>query len=417
MARKVGVWVIGACGSVSTCMIAGVEAIKAGLVSRSGLVTDLAELAALPLAGLEDLVFAGYDIRSTDLLAAAREVHGFTGLLPDGMIERIRPALAEISSRISYGCSVNCGEAIARYKSDGLQEEETPVARIVEKIQADLRGFRDRHGLADVILVNLASTEPYLSAPEQWRELRDFRGLIANDRREQLCPSAIYAFAALDAGFPYVNFTPSAGSSIPALAQLAEERRVPHYGKDGKTGETLVKTTLAPMFLARNLRILSWTGHNILGNRDGEVLDNPANREAKIRDKDETLRQLVRGQDVFSQVRIDYVPSLGDWKTAWDFIHFQGFLDAKMIMQFLWQGCDSALAAPLVIDLVRMTEYAHRNGEAGALRHLACFFKSPFQVADHDFRNQFDMLVRYAEERTRAEAAATAVAATAMPRP
>lgn len=403
MSRKTGVWLIGACGSVSTCVVAGVEAIKAGLVSRTGLVTDLAEFAALPLAGLEDLVFGGYDIRSTDLAAAAREVNAGTGILPERLQEAIRPALNEVSRRISNGCSINCGEAIGKLRADGPVESPQSVTAVIAKVQSDLRAFQQAHGLADVVMVNLASTEPYLAPPAEWRTLASLRALIAADRRDLLTPSVIYAYAAIDAGFPYINFTPSPGSSVPALGELALERRVPHYGKDGKTGETLVKTTLAPMFVMRNLRILSWAGHNILGNRDGEVLAHPQNREAKIRDKDETLRKLVRDPDVFSQVRIDYVPSLGDWKTAWDFIHFQGFLDTRMIMQFIWQGCDSALAAPLVIDMIRLAEYAHRRGEFGAMKHLASFFKCPLDEDDHDFHRQFERLVRYAEECVRAD--------------
>ncbi len=409
MQRKIGVWIIGACGSVSTCVMAGVEAIKAGIVGRAGLVTDLREIAALPLVGLEDLVFGGYDIRSTDLVAAAREVNAATGILPDPLVDRIRGALEETSKRISYGCSVNCGEAIERYRSDGRREAQTPVSEIIRRVQADLREFRAAQGLADVIVVNLASTEPFMAPPPGWATLEAFETLIADDRRDLLCPSVIYAYAALEAGFPYVNFTPSPGSTIPALQDLARRRGLPHAGKDGKTGETLVKTTLAPMFLARNLKILSWVGHNILGNRDGEVLDNPRNREAKIRDKDDALRKMVDDPQVFSQVRIDYVPSLGDWKTAWDFIHFQGFLDTRMIMQFVWQGCDSALAAPLVLDLVRLTELSHRRGESGPLRHLACFFKSPLGVEEQDFRRQFDLLRAWTEE--------VRTTATCAPRP
>ncbi len=205
----------------------------------------------------------------------------------------------------------------------------------------------------------------------------------------------LYAYAAIDAGFPFVNFTSCIGSSLPALDELARRKGVPHCGRDGKTGETLLKTTLAPMFLARNLRVLAWEGHNILGNRDGQVLNTPANRDAKVKDKDAALREILRDDKVHSRVRIDYVPSLGDWKTAWDFVHFEGFLGAKMSLQFIWQGCDSALAAPLVIDLVRLAEFGHRAGEKGAMRHAACFFKAPVGVEEHDFHRQMDLLIEW----------------------
>jgi myo-inositol-1-phosphate synthase len=205
----------------------------------------------------------------------------------------------------------------------------------------------------------------------------------------------LYAYAAIDAGYPYVNFTPSLGASTPALQELATERFCPIAGQDGKTGETLLKSVLAPMFLARNLKVLSWFGQNLIGNRDGMVLREPANKSAKLASKDQVISGVL-GYQPQAQVGIEYVPSLDDWKTAWDFIHFQGFLGVKMSMQFTWQGCDSILAAPLVIDLARLALLAQRRAEAGIMRHLACFFKSPLGVEEHDFFKQFEALVAYA---------------------
>ena len=140
-----------------------------------------------------------------------------------------------------------------------------------------------------------------------------------------------------------------------------------------------MKTVLAPMFAARNLHILSWVGHNIFGNRDGLVLDDPANKASKIRTKDQVVSSIV-GYKPQTHVSIEYIESLDDWKTAWNHIHFQGFLGTKMILQFIWQGCDSLLAAPLLLDIVRLTALAQRRGETGVLKHLACFFKSPMGV-------------------------------------
>ena len=154
---------------------------------------------------------------------------------------------------------------------------------------------------------------------------------------------------------------------------------MPHAGQDLKTGETLVKSVLAPMFARRNLRVLSWVGHNILGNRDGQVLNDPDNKASKVKSKDALLAELL-GYKPQSLVSIEYVESLDDWKTAWDHIHFEGFLGTKMMLQFTWQGCDSLLAAPLVIDLVRLAALAQRRGESGVMPHLACFFKSPVGV-------------------------------------
>ena len=167
-----------------------------------------------------------------------------------------------------------------------------------------------------------------------------------------------------------------------------------HGGKDGKTGETLLKSVLAPMFALRNWRILSWVGHNIFGNRDGLVLDDPNNKASKIKTKDQVISSIV-GYKPQTHVSIEYIESLDDWKTAWDHVHFRGFLGTKMTMQFTWQGCDSILAAPLVLDLARLALLAQRRDEFGIMRHLACFFKSPMGVEEHDFFKQFAMLGEY----------------------
>ena len=153
------------------------------------------------------------------------------------------------------------------------------------------------------------------------------------------------------------------------------------------------------MFAARNLEVLSWVGHNIFGNLDGQVLDDPANKAAKIKSKDQLLRQIL-GYKPQTLVSIEYIRSLGDWKTAWDHIHFRGFLGTPMILQFTWQGCDSLLAAPLVLDLVRFAELSHRRGEVGVLGHLGSFFKSPLGVAEQRFSRQFSLLCEWAERQT-----------------
>jgi myo-inositol-1-phosphate synthase len=213
---------------------------------------------------------------------------------------------------------------------------------------------------------------------------------------QKLPASSLYAIAALDLGMAYINFTPSLGSAPPAIQELAELRRTCHAGQDGKTGETLLKSVLAPMFAARNLEVLSWVGHNIFGNLDGQVLDDPANKAAKIKSKDELLRRILN-YDPQTLVSIEYIRSLGDWKTAWDHIHFRGFLGTPMTLQFTWQGCDSLLAAPLVLDLVRFVELSRRRGEVGVLSHLGSFFKQPLGLAEHDFSRQFSLLCNWAE--------------------
>jgi myo-inositol-1-phosphate synthase len=248
-------------------------------------------------------------------------------------------------------------------------------------------------------VVNVASTEPTSDVsklPGRWDELER---LMASGSSNVLPASSLYAIAALDLGMPYINFTPSLGASPAAIQQLAIERGTCHAGQDGKTGETLMKSVLAPMFAARNLEVLSWVGHNIFGNLDGLVLDDPANKAAKIKGKDQLVSNIL-GYDPQTLVSIEYIRSLGDWKTAWDHIHFRGFLGTPMTLQFTWQGCDSLLAAPLVLDLVRFVELSRRRGEVGLLSFLGSFFKQPLGLAEHDFSRQFSLLCHWAERHT-----------------
>lgn len=394
--RRVGVWIVGALGSVSALVAAGLEAMKAGLAGPTGLVTTAPDFDGTDLVDPASLVIGGHEVRGGDFASSAEEFSRANGVLTREVLDAARPGLLAASADLRPGISLNCGDAIRKLAPLPSDLERHPLAEIVAGIQKDIREFKKRRRLDDVIVVNLASAEPVAALPREFSYLESLTALVAQDRRDLFPASVLYAYAAIDAGFPYVNFTSSAGSSLASLEELAVRRGVPHAGRDGKTGETLVKTVLAPMFVARRLKVLSWEGHNLLGNRDGQVLDAPANNLAKVKDKEAALREILGDAEVHSRVRIDYVPSLGDWKTAWDFIHFEGFLGARMSLQFTWQGCDSALAAPLVIDLARLADLAHRAGEKGAMRHTACFFKAPIGGGSHDFHRQMDDLSEYA---------------------
>ena len=275
---------------------------------------------------------------------------------------------------------------------------ETPRAAIA-RVRADIEAFARTTGVGHVVVVNLASTEPPAARPipPGWAELEP---LLDDPAACPLPASSLYALAAIEAGASYVNFTPSTGATPEAIRQFARDHKTAHAGCDGKTGETLLKSVLAPMFAARNLDVMSWVGHNIFGNMDGKVLDDPRNKAAKVKSKDHLLAAIL-GYPPQTHVSIEYIQSLGDWKTAWDHVHFRGFLGTPMTFQFIWQGCDSILAAPLVIDLVRLVERAHRAGECGVLEWLACFFKSPLGVTEQEFSVQFAALEAWA--RTHAD--------------
>lgn len=417
MTRKIGVWIAGARGNVGTCAVAGAAAVARGLLPPTGLVTETRELRELDLVPLGDLVFGGHEIREGSLRRTAEEFGERNGLLTPALRLAVADDLDRADEEIRPGLLLCPTDEVRAMASDELVATGF-AAELVARVQADLRAFRDRHDLDDVVVVNLISTEPAAGDCPALASLDAFREALAADACHGVPSSVLYAYAALDAGFPFIDFTPAIACSVAPVREVARLRGVPFMGRDGKTGETLVKTVLAPMFLARHFRVLSWEGANMLGNRDGAVLQGSGALASKVRDKDEALRRILGDDATHTSVRIDYVPSLEDWKQAYDFIHFEGFLGARMQMHFLWQGCDSALAAPLVLDLVRLADLAHRRGEVGTLPHLACFFKSPVDVDVQDFAAQMALLHRYVDT-VHAERAACAadVARTRRPTP
>lgn len=390
--RCTGVFFIGASGYIATAAAAGAIALKKGLCDRSGMVTGLPEFSGLELIEPEEMVFGGWDVRQCSPLESAA-AYFKSSLLPAELLGLIEGELADVAAEVRRGVVTNCGRAIESLAArDG---HETPLQAQVERLRGDLRDFKARNSLDCVVVVNLASTEPPLSRCPSHETPEAFEKCIEEDRRNEVRASALYSWAAVLEGCPYLNFTPSNAALLPAIVKLAERAGVPVMGDDGKTGETLVKSALIPMFLYRNLEVLSWEGFNMLGNMDGRVLDDPENRESKIITKDAILSKVL-GYAPHSKVHIHYVPSLDDQKTAWNFIHFKGFLGTKMSLQFVWQGYDSVLAAPLVLDLVRLSELSMRRGEGGLMKHLASFFKAPQGVDEHRFYEQAAMLFSYA---------------------
>ena len=392
MSSKTGLWLVGCQGGVSTTVAVGVSALRNNAMPNSGLVTAKPEFAGLDFVDWDNVVIGGHEIRDISSVDAARDLVETSRAIPMHLFEVSKSDLQQIDANTRPGVVINAGSTIQSLASDKRCIACANVSEAIATLQRDWEEFKTSHGLDQIIVINLASTEPPLAAevPDSWEAVS-----ATFDQADcGLGPSSIYAVAALDAGLPFVNFTPSVGSDLPALRELAELRKVCHMGRDGKTGETFLKSILAPGFAARNLEILSWVGHNIFGNMDGVVLDDPENKETKVQSKDKLLGQIL-GYDPQTHVSIEYIKSLGDWKTAWDHIHFQGFMGTPMIMQFTWQGCDSILAAPLVLDLFRFTELAARNGAVGELTSLASFFKSPQGTEENDFSRQYQMLVEW----------------------
>lgn len=390
---------VGACGGVGCTVALGLAALRRGLTGTRGMVSMLPVFEPAGLADPGDILVGGHEIRCETLAEAAVGLHRRAHVFEKSMLDACMPDLRRSQRNIRPGTLLGAGTTM-RHLADGRDslEDKSPAAAI-ERLAADMIEFKKREQLECVVVVHVASSEPSARRVSAFQNTRSLGRLLSKRGLQSLPPSALYALAAIEAGCPILNFTPSPGLGLPAVHQAALKRGLPFMGHDGKTGETLVKSALAPLFACRNLEVLTWFGQNILGNRDGAVLDDPQVRATKLRSKDKTVAPIVGGAPS-TKVGIEYLPSLDDWKVAWDFVHFRGFLDTKMNLQFTWQGSDSLLAAPLVIDLVRFTECEVRAGRAGPMRHLACFFKDPIDVEERDLSSQWRRLVdHYAPAR------------------
>ena len=392
---RVGIWLIGAKGGVATTTILGLAALRKGIIGTEGLVTGLPQFEHLRLTDWDNLVVGGHEIRNVRLVDEAHRLATESRTVEPGLVSRCEAELNRIDQRVRPGTIYRVGRTIADMADSDVPHRESP-REAVDRVSGELAEFIRSEKLAHLVVVNVASTEPQVEGarlPQRWADLEP---LLEDPQTCPLPASSLYAVAALGLGCSYINFTPSLGSDPAAVDELARLNHTRHMGSDGKTGETLLKSTLAPTLARRNLRVMSWVGHNIFGNMDGKVLDDPLNKQAKVASKDRLLGKIL-GYPLQTHVSIEYIQSLGDWKTAWDHVHFTGFLGVPMAFQFIWQGCDSVLAAPLVLDLVRLTDLARRRGQTGTLTFLASFFKSPLGVEEHAFDRQFQMLEDWAE--------------------
>ena len=372
---RTGVWLIGARGSVATTAIIGASAVRAGAAAPTGCTAELPDFAGATLPGLGDLVFGGHDIVDTPLVKRAEQ------LVQAGVVPAALPRLVAADLEAAEA------EILPADRDAGSTgHQAATIARIV----ADLTAFRARHDLQEIVVLNVSSTEPPCEPHPAHESLAALDAALAGP--DPVLPaSALYAYAAFRAGCGFVDFTPSTGARLPALDELARETGRPYAGRDGKTGETLLRSVLAPMFAQRGLNVLAWSGTNLLGGGDGATLADPGAASSKNASKQRVLESNL-GREVDGEVHIDYVPALGDWKTAWDHVLFEGFLGARMTLQLTWQGCDSALAAPLVLDLARFTAKACRDGVSGGVSEFGFFFKDPVGDGAHDLATQYAVL-------------------------
>ena len=389
---RLGVLLVGL-GAVSTTFIAGVHAIRKGLAPPTGSLTQMGTVRLgkrtegrtplvkdfVPLAALDDLVFGGWDIFDENCYEAAKTA----GVLEPALLEQVRPELEAIRP----WPAVFDQQYVKRLMGPNVKTGATKRA-LAAQVIADIRKFKAEHALDRVVLVWCGSTEVFMQEAPVHASLEAFEEAL--DRSDPLIPSSmIYAYAAIKEGVPYANAAPNLSADIPALTELAAQTGSPLAGKDLKTGQTLIKTIIAPGLKARLLGVAGWFSTNILGNRDGEVLDEPESFKTKEESKKSVLDYILQPdlyptlyKDLKHVVRINYYPPRGDNKEGWDNIDLVGWLDYPMQLKINFLCRDSILAAPIVLDVVLFLDLAKRAGLSGVQEWLSFYFKSPVHAPD-----------------------------------
>jgi myo-inositol-1-phosphate synthase len=389
---KLGVLLVGL-GAVSTTTIAGVIAIRQRLAKPIGSLTQMGTIRlgkrtegrsprigdVVPLAGLDDLVFGGWDIFEEDCYAAARTA----GVIEPSLLDRIRPEL----ERIRPWPAVFDQRYVKRLDGPNVKKGRNK-RDLADQVIADIRTFKQAHDVDRLVMIWCGSTEAFMTGSEAHASLANFeRALEDND--PAIPSSMIYAYAAIHEGIPYANAAPNLSADIPALVELAARTKAPLAGKDLKTGQTLIKTIVAPGLKARLLGVQGWYSTNILGNRDGEVLDDPESFKTKEESKKSVLDYILQPQlypdlyeDLCHVVRINYYPPRGDNKEGWDNIDLVGWLGYPMQLKINFLCRDSILAAPIVLDVALFLDLAKRAGMHGVQEWLSFYFKSPVHAPE-----------------------------------
>ena len=385
---KLGVLLIGLDGAVSTTFMAGVELIREGYKKPYGSLTQMQTIRLgkrtekryplikdfIPLAKLEDLVFGGWDIFDMTPYEGAKKA----GVLKDEDIEKVGDFLKGIHPMKGVFNQYYVKKLNGTYTKEWGNKME-----MAKEIMEDIKQFKKESGVDRLVMIWAASTEIYISPSEVHLSLENFEmGLEENDKN--ISPSMIYAYAALKSGVPFINGAPALTVDFPAMYELADKNHVPIAGKDFKTGQTLMKTIIAPGLKARMLGINGWFSTNILGNRDGEVLDDPESFKSKEKSKLSVLETILQPDlypelygNIYHKVRINYYPPRGDNKESWDNIDIFGWLGYPMQIKLNFLCRDSILAAPVVLDLILFMDLAQRAHLKGIQEWLSFYFKSP----------------------------------------
>ena len=390
---KLGVLIVGMGGAVSTTLITGVLCVRKGLAKPIGSITQMASMKMqdgkehlikdiVPIADLKDIKFGGWDIFEDNAYDAAI----YAEVLKEKDLNKVKDELIEIKPMPA----VFDHNFAKRLNGTYIKKAETRWD-MVELLRYDIRKFKEENGCDRIVVLWAASTEIYIPLAEEHKTLESLEKAMKDNRTDIIAPSMCYAYAALSEGAPFVMGAPNLCVDIPAMWELSEKKQVPIAGKDFKSGQTLMKTVLAPMFKTRMLGVSGWFSTNILGNRDGEVLDQPENFKTKEVSKLSVIDNILEPEkcpelygNVYHKVRINYYPPRKDNKEAWDNIDIFGWMGYPMEIKVNFLCRDSILAAPIALDLVLFSDLALRAGMYGIQTWLSFFCKSPMHDNEHE---------------------------------
>lgn len=396
---KLGVLIVGLNGAVSTTFLAGIFAVRKGMSLPIGSVTQMGTIRIgkradnnfptikdfVPLNSIDDLVFGGWDIREENTFEAAN----YAKVLNEKDLNNIAEELKAIKPMKAVFDQNYVKRLTGSYVKTGSSKYDLMI-----KLRDDILFFKEVNSLERVVVIWAGSTEIFIEQKDVHKTIEAFEeGMKNND--PDISPSMLYAYAAVSEGAPFINGSPNLCVDIPAIVDLAIKNEVPVAGKDFKTGQTLIKTVIAPMLKMRMLGLNGWFSDNILGNRDGEVLDDPGSFKTKEESKLSVLNTILQPElykelysDYYHKVRINYYPPRGDNKEGWDNIDIFGWLGYPMELKINFLCRDSILAAPIMLDLILFADLAQRSNMKGIQEWLSLFFKSPMHsenvVPEHD---------------------------------
>lgn len=390
---NLGVLIVGLGGAVSTTLMTGVLSIRKGVAKPIGSISQMASIKMqdgkehlikdiVPIADLNSIKFGGWDIFEDNAYDAAM----YAEVLKDKDLNEVKKELMEIKP-MSAAFDHNFAKRLnGTYIKDAKNRWE-----MVELLREDIRKFRKDNHCNRIVVIWAASTEIYIPLAEEHKTLESLEKAMKDDRTDVIAPSMCYAYAALSEGAPFIMGAPNLCVDIPAMWELSEKIHVPIAGKDFKSGQTLMKTVLAPMFKTRMLGVSGWFSTNILGNRDGEVLDQPENFKTKEVSKLSVIDNILEPEkhpdlygNVYHKVRINYYPPRKDNKEAWDNIDIFGWMGYPMEIKVNFLCRDSILAAPIALDLILFSDLALRAGMYGIQTWLSFFCKSPMHDNEHE---------------------------------